>query len=59
MSEKEKAVSAWSFLNGKTAGRFTDTLPESEGLHLPLKTAQGKSGVLASPIRASQNAGGR
>ena len=47
MSEKEKAVSAWSFLNGKAAGRCTDTLPESEGLHLPLKTAQGKSGVLA------------
>jgi len=47
MSEKEKAVSAWSFLNGKTAGRSTDTLPESEGLHLPLKTAQGKWGVLA------------
>jgi two-component system, OmpR family, sensor histidine kinase KdpD len=47
MTEKEKAVSAWSFLNGKTAGRFTDTLPESEGLHLPLKTAQGKRGVLA------------
>ncbi|MFA6172908.1 MAG: sensor histidine kinase KdpD [Kiritimatiellales bacterium] len=47
ISEKEKAVSAWSFLNGKTAGRFTDTLPESEGLHLPLKTAQGKWGVLA------------
>lgn len=47
MAEKEKAVSAWSFLNGQTAGRFTDTLPESEGLHMPLKTAQGKQGVLA------------
>ena len=53
MSEKEKAVSAWSFLNGKAAGRYTDTLPESEGLHLPLKTAQGKAGVLA--IRFAQD----
>jgi two-component system sensor histidine kinase KdpD len=53
MSEKEKAVSAWAFLNGKTAGRFTDTLPESEGLHLPLKTAQAKAGVLA--IRFAPN----
>lgn len=47
VSEKERAVSAWALLNGKTAGRFTDTLPESEGIHLPLKTAQGRWGVLA------------
>jgi len=34
--EKERAVSDWSFRNKKVAGRFTDTLPSSEGYHIPL-----------------------
>jgi two-component system, OmpR family, sensor histidine kinase KdpD len=46
MSEKEMSVAAWTFLNSRPAGRFTDTLPESESLYLPLRTANSHSGVL-------------
>lgn len=46
LSEKEHSVAAWAFRNGKTAGQFTDNLPLSEALHLPLATRQGMIGVL-------------
>ncbi len=36
LSEKERGVADWSWHNRKKAGRFTDTLPASEGFHLPL-----------------------
>ena len=45
--EKEVAVAAWTFLNNRPAGHFTDTLPEAEALHLPLHTAKAGVGVLA------------
>jgi two-component system sensor histidine kinase KdpD len=47
LTEKEQSVAAWAFRFGKTAGRFTDNLPLSEALHLPLATKQGAMGVLS------------
>ena len=36
LTEKERGVADWSWRNRKKAGRFTDTLPSSEGFYLPL-----------------------
>ncbi|HET6408123.1 MAG TPA: DUF4118 domain-containing protein, partial [Chthoniobacteraceae bacterium] len=47
ISSKEESVAAWSYQNRQPAGRFTDTLPESEALHLPLLTGDRAEGVLA------------
>ena len=38
VDEKDFAVAAWVFENGKRAGRFTETLPEAVGQYLPLRT---------------------
>ena len=46
LTEKERAVALWSLEHRQPAGRYTDTLPESNCLHLPLKTAGNKVGVL-------------
>jgi two-component system, OmpR family, sensor histidine kinase KdpD len=43
---KERAVAAWAFEHGQAAGRFTDTLPDAQGLYLPLQTSKAKLGVL-------------
>lgn len=43
---KEWGVVAWCFNRRQPAGRGTDTLPESEGLYLPLQTATSIMGVL-------------
>jgi two-component system sensor histidine kinase KdpD len=47
LNEREFAVAAWAFSHNESAGRFTNTLPESAGFHLPLRTAAGPVGVLA------------
>ena len=47
VTDKEQGVAAWAFRYGKPAGRFTDNLPLSEALHLPLLTKQGVIGVLS------------
>lgn len=47
LNPKEESVSAWVFQHRQPAGRFTDTLPESEALHLPLLTGGNIEGVLA------------
>jgi len=44
---KESSVVAWVFGSGRPAGRFTDTLSQSEGIHVPLRTAHGCAGVLS------------
>jgi two-component system sensor histidine kinase KdpD len=44
--ERERAVAQWVFDHGRSAGRYTDTLPESKGIYLPLRTAHGTLGVL-------------
>ena len=43
---KEHAVAAWAFEHGQAAGRFTDTLPDAQGLYLPLQTSKNKLGAL-------------
>ena len=47
LTDKERGVAVWSLDHREPAGRFTDTLPESDCMHLPLKTANNKVGVLA------------
>ncbi len=46
LSEKEQSVAAWAFSRRMPAGRFTDTLPDSEALHLPLQARTAVMGVL-------------
>ena len=47
LSEKEQSVAAWSFQHRQPAGRGTDTLNLSEGLHLPLVAGERAVGVLS------------
>ncbi len=46
LSEKERGVADWAWRNRRKAGRFTDTLPSSEGFHLPLVREDASIGVL-------------
>ncbi|HEX6768777.1 MAG TPA: sensor histidine kinase KdpD [Candidatus Binatia bacterium] len=46
LSEKEQSVAAWAFSRRVPAGRYTDTLPDSEALHLPLQARTAAMGVL-------------
>ena len=46
MNEKERGVADWAWRNRKKAGRFTDTLPSSEGFHIPLVREDAAIGVL-------------
>jgi two-component system sensor histidine kinase KdpD len=46
MSEKERGVAAWCYANGQPAGRFTDTLRETDALYLPIKRLKTTVGVL-------------
>ena len=43
---KEWGVIAWAYHNKQPAGRFTDTLPQSEATWFPLQTATSMMGVL-------------
>jgi two-component system sensor histidine kinase KdpD len=47
LSPKEESVAAWTFQKKQPAGRFTDTLPDAEALHLPLLAGDRAEGVLA------------
>jgi two-component system sensor histidine kinase KdpD len=47
LSEKELHVAEWAFLNRQPAGKFTDNLPGSENMHLPLATERSVLGVLS------------
>jgi two-component system sensor histidine kinase KdpD len=46
LTDKERGVADWAWRNRKMAGRFTDTLPSSEGFHLPLVREDAAFGVL-------------
>jgi two-component system sensor histidine kinase KdpD len=46
VNDKERGVADWAWRNRKKAGRFTDTLPSSEGFHLPLIRDDAAIGVL-------------
>lgn len=52
ISDKEESVAAWVFLKKQIAGRFTDTLPDSEALYLPLLAKKTALGVLAINIQS-------
>jgi two-component system, OmpR family, sensor histidine kinase KdpD len=47
LSDKDKSVAAWAFSRRTPAGKFTDTLPESEALHVPLQGRTAVMGVLS------------
>jgi two-component system sensor histidine kinase KdpD len=48
---KEEGVAAWAFQKKRPAGRGTDALPDSDGLHLPLLVADRAEGVLAVEMK--------
>lgn len=47
LTEKEQSVAGWAFSRRMPAGRFTDTLPDSEAVHLPLQARTAVMGVLS------------
>lgn len=54
--EQEFGVAAWAYANKQIAGRFTDTLPQSELTWFPLQTATSVMGALG--IRLDQETQG-
>jgi two-component system sensor histidine kinase KdpD len=46
LTDKELSVAAWVFQHNQRAGQFTDNLPLSEALYLPLTTPAGILGVI-------------
>jgi len=46
LTEQERGVARWAYDRGRQAGWGTPTLPDSDGLYLPLVTPQGRAGVL-------------
>ena len=51
VDEKVFAVAAWVFENGKRAGRYTETLPQTPAQCLPLRTSNRTVGVLGIQMR--------
>jgi two-component system sensor histidine kinase KdpD len=47
LTDKELNVAEWAFRNRQAAGKFTDNLPGSDNLHLPLTTERAVVGVLS------------
>jgi two-component system sensor histidine kinase KdpD len=54
LSEKELGAAIWAYEHVQPAGRFTDTLPLTEAMYLPLHTGGGALGLLR--LRWRQNA---
>ncbi len=52
ISEKEASVAEWVFRHNQRAGQFTDNLPLSKALYVPLATPAGILGVIG--VRLSQ-----
>jgi two-component system sensor histidine kinase KdpD len=55
LDEKEESVAAWAFHHDQPAGRFTDTLPQAAGLHLPLSAGGKPEGVMALRFRSDKS----
>jgi two-component system sensor histidine kinase KdpD len=53
VSDKEQSVAAWAYRFGKTAGRFTDNLPASEAMFIPLPTHRGSIGVMGLKLEGA------
>ena len=47
LPEKEQTIAAWAFQHRQPAGRGTDNLPSSQGLHLPLAAGERAAGVMS------------
>ena len=54
VGDKERSAADWVFRNRKVAGRFTDTLPSTEGFYLPLVAGDRAVGVMG--LRAPDEA---
>ena len=54
--EHEFGVAAWAYANKQVAGRFTDTLPQSEATWFPLQTATSVMGVLGLRLAGEKQA---
>jgi two-component system sensor histidine kinase KdpD len=52
--EKERGVAEWVLRNRRVAGRFTDTLPASEGFYLPLVAGDTVLGVMGLKAPAGE-----
>ncbi|HWA08108.1 MAG TPA: sensor histidine kinase KdpD [Opitutaceae bacterium] len=52
LSEKERSVADWAWRHRRSAGRFTDTLPASEGFHVPLVREEQALGVFVVGVPA-------
>ncbi len=54
LTEKEMSVASWVLRHGQSAGQFTDNLPMSEALYLPLSSATGVLGVVGVRLPKAQ-----
>src|ERR1700757_2530000 len=52
-SKKDESVAMWAFQKKQAAGKSTDTLPDSECLHVPLVTGDRAEGVLSVRLSTS------
>jgi two-component system sensor histidine kinase KdpD len=52
-SIKDESVATWTFQKKQAAGKSTDTLPDADGLHLPLVTGDHSEGVLTVRLATS------
>jgi two-component system sensor histidine kinase KdpD len=50
-SRKDESVAMWAFQKKQAAGKSTDTLPDSECLHIPLVTGDRAEGVLSVRLK--------
>jgi len=47
LPEKEYAAAMWAYEHGQPTGHFSDTLPMTEGMYLPLRTTGSVLGVMS------------
>jgi two-component system sensor histidine kinase KdpD len=50
-SKKDESVAVWAFQRKQAAGKSTDTLPDSECLHIPLVAGDRAEGVLSVRLK--------
>ena len=51
-SKKDESVAIWAFQKKQAAGKSTDTLPDSDCLHIPLVAGDRAEGVLSVRLKA-------
>ena len=54
ISDKEFGVAQWVFLNRKNAGKFTDTLPETDMTFIPVQGPHGIYGVTGIKLNSKE-----